>query len=80
MNQQVMTLEEFKNCLDTFGADFGRWPESDRVLALNFIDHSDAAKKLLVDMNAFEQFLTAYKNSEPPKDLLQKIIQKAHSD
>ncbi len=26
-----MTLDQFIHCLDTYGADFGRWPDEDRV-------------------------------------------------
>lgn len=78
MNHTNMTHESFKKALDTYGADFSRWPEIERALALCYVETSDEAKKLLADMGAFEKTLTPYKDAIPPADLLEKILKKAH--
>jgi hypothetical protein len=79
MNQQLMTAERFKSSLETFGADLSKWPDEERADALKYIEASDDAKLILVDMGAFEQYLTQYSTAVPPKGLLEKIIAKVHS-
>ena len=80
MNQPTMTLEIFKDHLETYGANFDRWPADALTLAKDLIHHSEEAKTALDAMRAFEAHLTASKESTPPADLLDKIIRKAHSD
>jgi len=80
MNQLQVTLENFKNTLNTYGADFTKWPSSERDAAIVFINQSDDAKALLMKMGIFEKILTSYNDSLPPRDLLDRIINKAYSE
>jgi hypothetical protein len=75
-----MTLETFKDHLETYGANLSRWPKESCALATDLIERSKEAKAALADMQTFESRLEGSNESLPPADLLDKIIKKAHSD
>lgn len=52
-----MTLKEFKELLDTYGSDLGKWPQERRVAAVALIDGSDVAKTAFADACAFDAAL-----------------------
>ena len=52
-----MTLKEFRELLDTYGSDLGKWPQERRIAAVALIDGSDAAKQAFADACAFDAAL-----------------------
>ena len=52
-----MTFKEFKELLDTYGSDLGKWPQEHRVTAVTLIGGSAAAKQAFADACAFDAAL-----------------------
>lgn len=45
-----MNIEEFKDLLETYGADLARWPAPSKAQAEKLLEESDAARNLYADM------------------------------
>ena len=64
----------FQEILDTYGADIQRWPVDARESAEDFLKNSDDAQALYTQALKIDQALCSGKESEPPPDLLDKIL------
>jgi anti-sigma factor RsiW len=60
-----MTLERFKELLDVFGADLGRWPGAERAAASALIAQVPEAQVALAEARRLDALLDLY---EPPAD------------
>jgi len=55
-----MTFERFKELLDAFGADFKRWPETERAAASALIAREPAARAALAEARRLDALLDLY--------------------
>jgi anti-sigma factor RsiW len=60
-----MTFERFKELLDAFGADLGRWPEAERASARALIARAPEAEAALAEARRLDALLDLY---DPPAD------------
>jgi ferric-dicitrate binding protein FerR (iron transport regulator) len=60
-----MTLERFKELLDAFGADLGRWPDAEQAAARALIARMPEAQAALAEARRLDALLDLY---DPPAD------------
>ena len=69
-----MSMEEFRNLLDAWGTDAGRWPSDRRNDALALLASSEEARLLLADEAAFDQLLAGMPEAAPSAALTRNIL------
>ena len=52
-----MTLDEFKNLIDAYGADRNRWPDDRQGAAEQLLEASEPARELLAEAEALDRLL-----------------------
>jgi hypothetical protein len=71
-----LTIEVFKDILETYGANPARWPEESIEACQNFIENDSEAERLF---RSYAKVDAAFDGDvgEPPSDLLKRILAKA---
>ena len=66
MSEEIkpMTLDRFRQLIDAYGAESGRWPEQDRDLAVDFLTSSPEAQTLLEEVSALDSALDSLPKPE----------------
>ena len=72
-----MNIEEFKDLLETYGADLARWPAPSKAQAEKFLEESDEARQLYADMAKVDDLFV---KGNPPADLTDRIVKKTEEE
>ena len=70
-----MTLEQFQDLLDTYGAEPARWPRERRELARALASEEPRAAQLLAECRALEAQLDELPRLSPTPELLRRVAE-----
>lgn len=73
-----MTLAEFRELLETYGAQLDRWPDAARTAALALMQASDDAKDAFAHASALDAVIRPDK-AEAPAGLVDAIVKATRS-
>ncbi|MEX6725805.1 hypothetical protein [Parapedomonas caeni] len=73
-----MTLAEFRELLDTYGAQSDRWPDAVRTAALALLQTSDDAKDAFAQASALDAVIRP-DSAKAPAGLVDAIIKRTQT-
>lgn len=75
----MMTLERFKDLVAAYGADPARWPERERVAALDLLERIPEARRLMEEASAIDRLLDLSPTTAVTPELQARILAQLHA-
>lgn len=75
-----MNIKEFEKYLDTYGADFSRWPKLSAREAQNLTERDNRAAALYVQAQKLDEALSHYTVPEPDPGLSSRVSRRLEQD
>ena len=70
----MITLERFKDLVAAYGADPARWPERERLAALDLLQRSADARSVMEEARAIDRLLDLSPTTSVSSDLQTRIL------